>query len=101
VSPILRALAKVVVKGCISGYHEAARLYDSTARGIGDLAREAIAELGDDGWKKASEVGTDLAKEAVEELGTGVAKEATEEAGADLAEEAVQEAATDLVKEAL
>jgi hypothetical protein len=66
VSLFLRPLAKAAVKGSIVGYREATRLYDSTVRGVGDLAREAIEELGSDLAKEAVvEVGTDLAKEAV------------------------------------
>jgi hypothetical protein len=77
VSPILRPLAKTAVKGGILGYREAARLCDSTVRGSGDLAREAIVELGGDATKKAAEeVGTNLAKEVVEEVAVDLAKEA-------------------------
>ena len=52
-------------------YREATRLYDGTVRGIGDLAKEAIEEIG-----------PDLAQEAIEEAG----------------EKAVEEVAADLVK---
>ena len=76
-SPILRPLAKAAVKAGILGYREATKLYDGTMRGIGDLAREAIEELG----------GGDLAKETAEEAGTALAKEAVEEVGADLVKE--------------
>jgi hypothetical protein len=63
--PLVRPLAKTAIKGGISVYREATRLYDGTMRGIGDLAAEAIAEIG-----------PDLAEEAVEG--------AVEEVAADL-----------------
>jgi len=45
------------------------RLYDSTLRGIGDLSREAIDELGGELVKETrGEDGTELAKEAIEEV---------------------------------
>lgn len=66
VTPLLRPLAKAAVKGSIVGYREATKLYDSMTRGVGDLAREAIEELGSDLAKEAVvEVGRDLAKEAI------------------------------------
>jgi hypothetical protein len=45
------------------------RLYDSALRGIGDLSREAIDELGGELVKETrGEDGTELAKEAIEEV---------------------------------
>ena len=63
--PLVRPLAKTAIKGGILAYREATWLYDGTVRGIGDLAREAIEE-----------VGPDLAKEVLEEVGANLAKEA-------------------------
>jgi len=71
VRPLVRPLAKTAIKGGILVYREATRLYDGTVRGIGDLAKEAIEEIG-----------PDLAQEAIEEAG----------------EKAVEEVAADLVK---
>jgi hypothetical protein len=45
VSPILWPLAKA--KGGLWGYREATRLYGSTARGFGDIVKEALDELAD------------------------------------------------------
>jgi hypothetical protein len=45
VSPILRPLAKTTIKRGILGYREVTRLYESTARGFGDIVREALDEL--------------------------------------------------------
>ena len=58
--------AKTAIKGGILIYHEAAKMYEATAREIGDLAREAIDELGPEVAKEAAiEVGADLAEEAL------------------------------------
>jgi hypothetical protein len=65
IRPLVRPLAKTAIKGGILAYREATRLYDGTVRGIGDLATEAVEE-----------VGTDLAKEVVEEVGADLAKKA-------------------------
>ena len=67
--PLVRPLAKTAIKGGILAYREATRLYDGTMRGIGDLAREAMEEVGPDLAKEAvEEVGADLAKEVVDAL---------------------------------
>jgi hypothetical protein len=63
--PLVRPVAKTVIKGGVLAYREAARLYDGAARGIGDLAKEAIAELG-----------PEVAEEAVEKAGVAAAEEA-------------------------
>jgi len=72
--PLVGVLAKTAIKGGILAYREVTRLYDGTVRGIGDLVKEAIEE-----------VGPELAKEAIEEVGADLAKEAIEE----VAEEAI------------
>ena len=65
IRPLVRPLAKTAIKGGILAYHEATRLYEATAGGIGDLIKEAAQELG-----------PELAAEAVEEVGAEVAEEA-------------------------
>ena len=76
--PLIRPVAKTAIKGGIMAYREATKLYEGTAREIGDLAREAMEELG-----------PELAKEAVTEVATDVAKEAVTEVGPELVEEAL------------
>jgi hypothetical protein len=73
-----RPLAKAAMKGGILAYREATRLYDGTIRGIGDLATEALEEIG-----------SEVAKEGIEEAGAELAKEGVKEVGADLAAEAL------------
>jgi hypothetical protein len=68
-APILRTLAKIAIKGSILAYREATRLYDGTVRGLGDLAKEAIEEIGPDLTQKVTE-------EAVEEVGADLVEEA-------------------------
>ena len=64
--PLVRPLAKTAIKGGIVAYREATRLYDDTVREIGDLAKEAIEEVGPDLAKEAAvEIGAELAKEAL------------------------------------
>ena len=47
-------------------YREATKLYEGTARGISDLAKEAMDELGPELAKEVvTEVGTDLVEEAL------------------------------------
>jgi hypothetical protein len=75
--PLVRSLAKTAIKGGILTYREATRLYDGTVRGIDDLAKEAIEEIG-----------TNLTKEAIEEVGTDLAED-VEDIGADLVKEAL------------
>ena len=76
--PLVRSLAKTAIKGGILAYREATRLYDGTVRGINDLTKEAIEEIG-----------ANLTKEAIEEVGTDLAGEAVEDIGADLVKEAL------------
>jgi hypothetical protein len=77
VRPLVRPLAKTAIKGGILAYREATRLYDGTVRGIGDLAKEAMEEVGPELAQEAAEkIGADLAEEAVEEIGAEVVKEA-------------------------
>lgn len=63
--PLVRPLAKAVIKGGVLAYREAERLYDGAAGGIGDLAKEAIAELG-----------PEVVQEAVEKVGVAAVEEA-------------------------
>jgi hypothetical protein len=64
--PLVRPLAKTAIKGGIVAYREATRLYGDTVREIGDLAKEAIEEVGPDLAKEAAvEIGAELAKEAL------------------------------------
>ena len=65
IGPLLRPVAKTAIKSGILVYREAAKLYEGTAREIGDLAKEAMDELG-----------PELVKEAVMEVGANVAEEA-------------------------
>jgi hypothetical protein len=66
VGPLVRPVAKTAIKGGILAYREAAKLYEGTVAGIGDLTTEAIEELGPELAKEAAtEVATDLAKEAL------------------------------------
>jgi hypothetical protein len=76
--PMARPLAKAAMKGGILAYREATRLYDGTIRGIGDLATEALEEIG-----------SEVAKEGIEEAGAELAKEGVKEVGTDLAAEAL------------
>lgn len=75
--PLALPLAKTAIKGVIVTYREAKRLSDDTMRGVGNLVKEALEEVGPDPAQEvAKEVGTDLAKEAVAEVGADLAKEA-------------------------
>lgn len=66
IGPLLRPVAKTVIKSGILVYREAAKLYEGTAREIGDVAKEAMDELGPELTKEAvNEVGADLAEEAL------------------------------------
>ena len=64
IRPVVRPLAKTAIKGGISAYREATRLYEVTAGGIGDLIKEVTQELG-----------PELAAEALEEVGAEIAEE--------------------------
>jgi hypothetical protein len=66
IRPLLRPVAKTAIKSGILIYREAAALYEGTAREIGDLAKEAMDELGPELAKEAViEAGADLALEAL------------------------------------
>ena len=66
IGALTRPVAKAAIKGGILAYHEATKLYEGTARGISDLAKEAMDELGPDLAKEVvTEVGTDLAEDAL------------------------------------
>jgi len=70
VRPVVRPLVKTAIKGGILAYREVTPLYDGTVHGIGDLATEAIEEIGPDlaqnaAGKAVEEVGADLVKDAV------------------------------------
>jgi hypothetical protein len=67
IRPLLRPLAKTAIRGGISAYREVKSLYDGTMHGIGDLAKEAIEEIGPDLAREAAEgaveeVAADLVK---------------------------------------
>ena len=66
IGPLLRPVAKTAIKGGILVYREAAKLYEGTAREIGDLAKDAMREVGPELVQEAViEVGADLAEGAL------------------------------------
>ena len=66
IGALTRPVAKAAIKGGILAYRETTKLYEGTARGISDLAKEAMDELGSELAKEVvTEVGTDLVEEAL------------------------------------
>ena len=66
VNPLVSPLARTAIRGGILAYHEATKLYEATAGGIGDLIKEAAQELGPGiGGGAAEEVGAEVAEEAI------------------------------------
>jgi hypothetical protein len=46
ISPLVRPIAKSLIKGGLLAYREAAQLYTGALEGIGEMAREAQQEIG-------------------------------------------------------